>query len=58
MSYKCFTIMQMMRNAVNGYVNTIKVKENVKQNVIRIEAFSRSVNIFISKPFKGFEIME
>ena len=36
----------MIKNAVNEYVNTLKENVNVKQKVIMIKTFSRSVNIF------------
>ena len=38
--------MQMIKNAVIGYINTIKENMNVKQKVTMIKTFSRSVNIF------------
>ena len=44
----------MMRNAVNGYVSTIKAKVNVKQKVIMIKTFSRRVHIcFLLTFFKN-----
>ena len=48
-----------MRITVMGHVSTRSANVNVKHMVRTIRNFSRCVNIFyISKPLKGFEIME
>ena len=44
--YEFFTIREIIKAAVNGYVSTIKAKVNAKQNVIMTIIFSVCDNIF------------
>ena len=44
--YKCFSIKEMIRMAVIGYVSTMRVNVNVRHMVRTMRNFSRCVIIF------------